>query len=50
MGDRKKLKPFVVFKGVWPVAKLMRVPRVVVAFRGNGWMNEVFTSASSLVA
>ena len=39
----RKVKPFVVFKGVWPVTELMRVQRVVVAFSRNGWMNEVFT-------
>ena len=41
--DGKKLKPFVVFKGVRPVAELMAVPGVVVYFRHNGWMNEVLT-------
>ena len=32
MADGRKLKPFVVFKGVRPVAELMRVQGVVVAF------------------
>ena len=43
MADGRKLKPFVVFKGIRPVAELMRVPRVVVAFSRNQWMNEVLT-------
>lgn len=43
MADGRKLKPFVVFKGVRPVAELMRVQGVVVAFSKNGWMNEVLT-------
>ena len=40
MADGRKLKPFVVFKGVRPVAELMRVQGVVVAFSRNRWMNE----------
>ena len=40
MADGRKLKPFVVFKGVRPVAELTRVQGVVVVFSRNGWMNE----------
>lgn len=43
MGDGRKLKPYVVFKGARPVAALMEIPGVVVAFSGNGWMNEALT-------
>ena len=43
MADGKKLKPFVVFKGVRPVVELLRVSGVVVAFSKNGWMNEELT-------
>ena len=40
MADRKKLKLYVIFKGVRPVAELAKIPRVVVAYSRNGWMNE----------
>ena len=43
MADGRKLKPFVVFKGVRPEAELMRVQGVVVASSRNGWMNEELT-------
>ena len=43
MADGKKLKPYVVFKGVRPVAELARIPGVVVAYSRNGWMNEELT-------
>lgn len=43
MADGRKLKPYVVFKGVQPVAALMAIPGVVVAFSKNGWMNEDLT-------
>lgn len=39
----KKLKPFVVFKGIRVVAELNSVPGVVVALSSNGWMNEKLT-------
>ena len=43
MADGRKLKPYVVFKGVRPVAALMATQGVVVAFSRNGWMNEALT-------
>ena len=43
MADGKKLNPFVVFKGLRPIAELMKIPEVVVAFSKNGWMNEELT-------
>ncbi len=43
MADGTKLKPFVVFKGVRPVAELHRVSGVIVAYSRNGWMNESLT-------
>ena len=43
MADGKKLKPYVVLKGVRPVAELARIPGVVVAYSRNGWMNEELT-------
>ena len=43
MANGKKLKPYVVFKGVRPVAELHKVPGVLVAYSKNGWMNEVLT-------
>ena len=48
MADGRKLKPFVVFKDVRPVAKLTSVPGVVVAFGRNGWMNEALTIRTGL--
>ena len=42
-GRWKKAEPFVVFKGVRPIAELMKIPGVVVAFSKNGWMNEELT-------
>ena len=43
MANGKKLKPFVVFKGVCVVAELNRVLGVVVALSRNGWINEELT-------
>lgn len=43
MADGRKLKPYVVFKGVRPVAELAKIPGVVVAYSKNGWMNEELT-------
>ena len=36
MADGRKFKPYVVFKGVRPVAELARIPGVVVAYSRNG--------------
>ena len=36
MADGKKLKPYVVFKGVRPVAELSKIPGVIVAYSRNG--------------
>ena len=44
MADGMKLKPFVVFKGVRPIAELHSIPGVVVAMSPNGWMNEALTA------
>ena len=44
MADGRKLKPYVVFKGVQTVAELARIPGVVVAYSRNGWMNEELTN------
>ena len=43
MADGRKLSPFVVFKGVRPIAELARESGVVVAYSKNGWMNEALT-------
>ena len=43
MADGRKLNPFVVFKGVRPIAELDRKPRVIVAYSRNDWMNEEIT-------
>ena len=43
MADGRKLKPFVVFKGIRPIAELERVSGVIVAYSKNGWMNESLT-------
>ena len=43
MADGRKLKPYVVFKGVRPIAELKKVSGVVVALSRNGWMNESLT-------
>jgi len=43
MADGRKLKPFVVFKGVRAVPELMNSRGVVVALSRNGWMNEELT-------
>ena len=43
MADGTKLKPFVVFKGVWQDPKLIKYPGVVVTYSHNGWMNEQTT-------
>lgn len=40
MADGCKVSPFVVFKGVRPIADLARESGVVVAYSRNGWMNE----------
>ena len=43
MADGRKLQPYIVFKGVRPVAALMEILGVVVAFSRSGWMNEALT-------
>ena len=43
MADGRKLKPYVVFKDVRPVAELAKIPGVVVVYSRNGWMNEELT-------
>ncbi len=43
MADGRKLKPFVVFKGIRPIAELNRFPGVVVRLSKNGWMDEALT-------
>ncbi len=43
MADWRKLKPFVVFKGVRIIPELTRVRGVVVVLSRNGWMNEALT-------
>ena len=43
MADGRKLKPFVVFKGVRIIPELNCVPGVVVALSQNGWMNQALT-------
>lgn len=43
MADGRKLNPFVVFKGVRPIAELERMQGVTVAMSRNGWMNEDLT-------
>ena len=43
MADGRKLKPFVVFEGVRPIAELSKVTGVVVCLSRNGWMNEAIT-------
>ena len=43
MADGRKLNPFIVFKGVRPIAALAKVPGVVVCYSRNGWMNEELT-------
>ena len=47
MADGRKLKPFVVFKGVRPIPEIMSTPGVVMALSKNGWMNEELTAGSS---
>ena len=42
MADGRKLKPYVVFKGVRTIPEL-NTPGVVVALSKNGWMNEELT-------
>lgn len=44
MADGRKLKPYIVFKSVHPVAALTEISGVVVAFSKNGWMNEALTT------
>ena len=43
MADSRKLKPFVVFKGVRPIPELNQVPGVIVCPSCNGWMDEAPT-------
>ena len=43
MANGKKLKPFVVFKGICAVPELALVHGVVVGLTHNGWMNEDVT-------
>jgi len=43
MADGRKLKPYVVFKGVKPIPKLQNVLGVMVSLSRNGWMNEKLT-------
>ena len=43
MADGRKLKPFVVFKGVRPISALSKISGVVVNYSRNGWMNEELT-------
>jgi hypothetical protein len=40
MADGRKLKPYVIFKGVRRSQELDRIPGVVVALSRNGWMTE----------
>ena len=43
MADGRKLKPYVIFKGVRQVAELVVTDGVVVAFSCNGWINKQLT-------
>ncbi len=43
MADGRKLKPFIVFKGIRPIPELVKIPGVVVYLSRNGWMNETLT-------
>uniref|UniRef100_A0A1X7U1B0 DDE-1 domain-containing protein n=1 Tax=Amphimedon queenslandica TaxID=400682 RepID=A0A1X7U1B0_AMPQE len=43
MADGRRLPPFVVFKGVQPIAELNNEPGIIVAYSKNGWMNKVLT-------
>ena len=43
MADGRKLNPFVVFKGVRPIAELDKEAGVIVAYSSNGWMNKALT-------
>ena len=43
MADGRKLKPFVVFKGVRLIVELTQCPGVVVMMSRNRWMNEDLT-------
>ena len=43
MADGRKLKPYIIFKGVRPIPELKQVQGVVVALSKNGWMNENLT-------
>ena len=43
MADGRKLKRFIVFKGVRPIPELTKIPGVVVCLSRNGWMNEGLT-------
>lgn len=40
MADGRKLKPYIIFKGVRRIQELDRIPGVVVVQSGNGWMTE----------
>ena len=44
VADGRKLKPFVVLKGVCLIPKHSRIPGVIVAYSHNGWMNEQLTN------
>ena len=43
MADGRKLKPYVVFKGVRSIPELLKENGVIVALSKNGWMNEDLT-------
>ena len=43
LADGRKLKPFVVFKGVCLIQELTRFPGAVVCMHRNGWMSEDLT-------
>jgi hypothetical protein len=43
MADGRKLKPYIIFKGVRYIPELKQIQGVVVAMSRNGWMNEELT-------
>ena len=43
MADGRKLKPYVVFKGVRPIPEIQKVSGIVVALSRNAWMNKDLT-------
>ena len=43
VANGRKLKPFVMFKGVWIIFELNSIHGVVVALSKNSWMNEMLT-------